>query len=458
MIQHEDYIEFDPKALFFYILRQWKTLLICGLCFAVLLGGFQAFSARTDSQPASPEVDTSNYTEEYQAYVEKRALNEARLAYAQECVDNFQEYMDNSLLMQVNHQKANTAKATYYVADTTPVLPENTAQIQDKSSTLVWLYNDHLKDRTVYENIAAALGIDVKYLPELITLTPTGSALTISVYHPTLETAGQIMDLLQEELDAFYAQLEETVGEHSITCTQDTLGEYVDHQLHLTQNNTHNHLINLQDNLLYYESLLQNLEAPELPDSTPEVTEPDTATASPLKWAVIGGVIGVILAVVFLFMKSILGSRIHTGSQLTSAFHAPVLGEAICSSAKLSFITRKVNAMEGCLQENSDGNFRFIACSLENRCGAARNILICGDSDAAISSSLAQSLNSCLSGIRLQPAGSVLKDADALRALTECDAVVLVAARDDSRSSAVRKMLDQIQSYQKEVLGFIVTY
>lgn len=471
MIQNDDYIEFDLKSLCFRILRQWKTVLLWALVAAVLLGSLQTYSAlnadAAQSEPAEtidPEETQSNYTQEYQEYLEDLRLLDQRIAYAQHCVDTFEEYVENSVLMKINYKQTNTAKATYYIEYDYTSQPESASQVPEKTGALTWFYYDHLENGDIYGDIAAAVEMESKYLPELVTVaTPNSCTLMISVSHPSAKTAVQIMDLLQEQIAIAHKQLTQTVGKHTVTCVSDTIGEYVDLPLHLSQNDTRNHLVNLQNNLQFYQYELRDLEEPELQKSvsvnmnlTPAPT--DSLMKVFVKWSVLGGIVGMVLAVAYLFVKILLGNRVLSASQLTSAFHCTVLGEAVCSGEALPAATRKINALEGCLWENSEGNYRFLAENIRNQCGSAKNILICSDTDAPLSRSLAQSLSALLGDIQLHPAGSLLKDADALHTLTQCEAVVLVAARDISRNADIKKMLAQTQSYQKEVIGFIVTY
>ena len=73
-------------------------------------------------------------------------------------------------------------------------------------------------------------------------------------------------------------------------------------------------------------------------------------------------------------------------------------------------------------------------------------------------SALADDLNKYLTDVRLVAAANVLRDANALRSLNQSDAVVMVAQRDISRNALIKKMLHLTQSYNKDVLGFIVSY
>lgn len=449
MVQNDEYIDFDLKALFFYILRQWKPVVVFCLTLALLLGCFQAYQ----EYKTSLHLDTeSSYWAEYQQYQDEIVFMEDRVSTIQNHIDVMQDYIQNSVLMNADHRNIYIAKTSYYIDSGYKIIPENTYQDLDKTLTLVWLYGNHMEDTTVFEKIGAQVGIEAKYLMELVEVSiPNDSTLSISVSHPSQQTAGTIMNIIQEELQSVHRQLADTVTEHTITQIMNTCGVYIDEALNKTQKETYDELLDLQDDLIIYREKLLALKEGPAPGELNIVT-------AFIKWFILGGGVAGVLTVAYLFIRSILRNRLHASSQLVSSFRSTVLGEVICSRTKLSPVFRTLNHLEGCLTENSEGNLQFLAENIRNHAGTAEIILLCGDGDPALCTGLAESLNKHLSGIRLVSAGDILKDAHALRALAECDAVVMVAARDRSKNSSLSKMLNLIHSYKKEFIGSIMAY
>ncbi len=449
MIQNDDYIEFDLKALFFYILRQWKPVLILCLAAAVLLGCLMAYSEYNTSLAVDME---NSYWAEYQQYQDQIAFFEDRVNTTQDRINTLQDYIAHSVLMKTDHRNVYIAKATYYVDSGYKILPENTYQDIDKTFTLSWLYRNYLSDYSLFEAIGSEVNIDAKYLMELVDVSiPNDQTISITVSHPTKRFANSIMEILQEKLQLVHLNLNETVGDHTITLMLNTCGVYVDEELNETQQAAYDDLLVLQDDLITYREELYTLKEGPAPGELNVVT-------AFIKWFVLGGALSGILVVLFLFMKSILQNRLHSTSQLISSFHATVLGEMICSRTSLSPVSQKINKQEGCLSKNSEGNLQFLAENIRNHCCSAKNVLICCDANPSLSTAIAEALNKYLSEIRLLPVGDLLTEASALRTLSECDAVVMVAVRDHSRNTILRKMLTLIHSYKKETVGFIVTY
>lgn len=445
MIQNDDYIEFDLKALFFYILRQWKLVLAVILASAVLLGGFMAYSEYTDALKKN-SIQAENQPSQWQV-----SVCETRIADTQNAISALQDYIDHSVLMKLDHRNINIAKAAYYVDSGYRILPENTFQNPDKNDALAWYYCNYFRDYRVFEEIGSEVGIEAKYLMELVSVeSPNDFTVSISVSHPSSQTAAAIMQLLQERMQEVHLQLKEIISDHTLTLIQDSCGTYIEEELYELQQDAYDELEDLREALQEYEEELDALKK----DGQ---TETPNLAAAFIKWFILGGAAGGVLIVVFLFMKSVLRNRLHAYSQLTSSFLATVLGEAV-SGTELSPVIRKINRLEGCLSENSEENYQFVAENIKTHCGEARKILVCGDVDPSLSAAIAETLNKHLTGISLLPAGNPVKDADALRALCECDAVLMVAARDRSRNSAIKKMLKMAASCQKETIGFIMTY
>lgn len=449
MVQNEEYIEFDIKALFFHILRQWKPIVVWGLVLALVLGGWMAYA----EYGTSLAVDTENgYWMEYQQYQDQIAAYEDHIAVTQSRLDTLQEYIDESVLMRLDPRNAYRAKAVYYVDTGYQILPENTYQDTDKTSTLTWYYRRYITNYSLYEEIGAEIGLDAKYLVELVEVAlPNDSTFYISVRYPTAEGAMLIVDMMQEKLDDAKKELTESIGDHTLALMEDGCGAYIDDALKDLQKEADEEVLDLKDDLLAYSQELLELKEGSAPDEL-------NIMSAFIKWFIIGGVLGAVVVIIYLFLKTIIGNRVYASSQLTSGFHADILGEVICSADVLPLVARKINGLEGCLAENSDGNLEFIAEKVKNHCGDATNIVVCCDTESGVNQTIADELNPYLSGIHLLPIGNLLKEAAALRALAECDAVLMIAERDKSKNATIQNIMKVVSSYSKELIGFIVSY
>ena len=445
MIQHDEYIEFDLKGILFYILRCWKTVVLVALAVAVTLGGFQAVLCRRSQNAAG-------FESQYQAYQEQLAVHDDSVSAVQEEIDILQDYLDHSVLMQMDPQNAYIAKATYHIDSGYMIIPENYYQDTDKTKTLTQYYRSFLQDSSFYQEISAAHGIALQYLMELIDVPDDSTGvLSFSVMHPEKEVAQALLQDIQEKLPEIHRLLETTVREHALIEISTTCSIYVNNSLKKDQDKVLESLLDLEEDLE---------EEQQARDAFVKSDYPVQENASKIfvKWFILGGVLGVLLTAVFLFLKAVLSDRLLSPEQLASAYPAAVLGEAVCSGAALPVITRKLNKMQGCLTENTACNWQIIAQKVKHRCGNAKSILVCSDMGSDLSSMMVSSLSSLLPGLQLIPAANPCTDIAALRMVSECDMVLIVAARDQSRNRMLKKVMALIQEYRKETVGFLITY
>lgn len=449
MIQNDEYTEFDLKAIVFYILRKWKPMVAWGLVLALVLGGWMAYG---EYQTSLKEDTNSGYWLEYRHYQDQIAVFEDRITTTQSRIDTIEDYLRESVLMRIDPRNVYRAQSVYYVDSGYQIMPEMTYQNTNKTSTLTWYYRRYLTRYQVFEEIGGKLGLDPKYLTELVEVSqPNESTFCISVDYMDAAGAKLIMDMLEDQLENARKELLDTIADHTLAKMEESSGIYIDDSLRDLQKDTEEEILDLKDDLIEYTEELQEIKDGPKPSELNVVKEF-------IKWFVLGGMVGAVLVAVCVFVKSFVGNRIHATAQLASALHANVLGEMICSKNTLPSVARALNAMEGCLTENSEGNLLYLAENVKKNCGKALDVLVCCDIDSGVADAVAKSVGAHLTGLRFHAAGNLLKDASALQQLAQCDAVMMVVERDKSRSNAVKSMMKTVVSYEKEIVGFVMTY
>jgi len=292
MNQNNEYITINLKDIFFYVLRRWKPVFVIALVFALLLGSIQAFREYRIGIKAE---DTQSYWIEYQNYQDELALYKDRVVTVQSKIDALQSYMDHSVLMNTDYRNVYVAKATYYIDSGYKIMPEVDYQDPDKTGTVTWNYSNFLQDYSIYEDIGLKMGIEAKYLMELVSIhMPSESMLMLAVYHSDKAIAQMIMIALQEKLNSVQTHLNATVAEHTLTQMTNTCGLYVDDSLKANQQATRDELLSYQDELILLKQELNHLK---------EVGGPDTpnALAAFIKWCIVGCLASGVLAAAFLF-------------------------------------------------------------------------------------------------------------------------------------------------------------
>ena len=457
MQENEQVVELDLKALLFYILRQWKSMVTFALIIALLLAALMGFlEYRTGL-----EVDmTNDYWVEYQRYEDQLALYRNQLTTAQGKITTLQDYIDNSVLMSADPQDIYIAQATYFIDTDYKILPENTYQTPDRTGILVSYYRDYLMDYSVYEEIGQIIGLEPKYLTELVKVTTGNSAagknaatvsneaLSISVGHPSEATALIIMTALQQKMDQVYDHLQKTVDQHKVTVMTNTLGSYVSSELSTYQQTTRAELETYQNSILTARQELYKLEKDGGPG---ELSIP----IAMIKGIILGGVLGGVLAFVWFFVLAILQGRVMAPEQLVRGYSLPVLGEVLREKSRKDPIGAMLNKWEGRLPANSADNTCYVAENIRNHSRGASRILVTSDMGKEESAVLAAAVQNHLPEITFVAAGSLLKDAVALKELALCDGVLCMVSRDRTAGSSINKELQLIRECDKATLGFV---
>jgi len=446
MNQNNEYITINLKDIFFYVLRRWKPVFVIALVFALLLGSIQAFREYRIGIKAE---DTQSYWIEYQNYQDELALYKDRVVTVQSKIDALQSYMDHSVLMNTDYRNVYVAKATYYIDSGYKIMPEVDYQDPDKTGTVTWNYSNFLQDYSIYEDIGLKMGIEAKYLMELVSIhMPSESMLMLAVYHSDKAIAQMIMTALQEKLNSVQTHLNATVAEHTLTQMTNTCGLYVDDSLKANQQATRDELLSYQDELILLKQELHDLK---------EVGSPDTpnALAAFIKWCIVGCLASGALAAAFLFFKVVFVNCVLVPDDLVSRYNIPVLGSVMHEGKKRDFISLWLRRLEGRLEKNSEENIQFLAVNLQNHLGDVRKILVCGDASAEENGLLSAPLSKYLPDVHFASAGSLLREVSALKKLAECDAVLLTVIGDASCNKDIAKELNLIRECGKSAVGFV---
>lgn len=445
MNQNEEYIEINLKAIFFRVLYQWKKLLVWGIVIGMLLGGFMAFSEYRVI--TSTEQDTT-YHLELQEYQEKLALAQGKVDATQVKINALQEYMDHAVLMKADYRNIYISKATYYIDSNYQIMPSLNYQNPDKTYSLAWYYQNFLSDYTLYQEIGEEIGIEAKYLMDLIDIVvANGNTLFMTVSHPTEQFANQIMEILQEKLYEIHEHLNDTIDRHSLTLMLDTCGNYVDESLRDRQQEVYDEMLGHQSDLIKLKEELQTLE--EEPPKEANVLK------AFIKWFILGGVLGAMIPAGISVCGTVFRDCVYSSEDLTSRYQKPVFGYVLRQEQNMDPLTSLIRKWEHIANKNSKENNAYLAANLRNHLGSSKNILLCSDVSEAESALAVDALQALLPEQILTSAGSLTNDVNALEALSHCEAVIAVVSASRSHRKEINRAISTISGCGKTLAGFI---
>ena len=108
--------EIDLKELMFAVLHKWKTILAAAVVLALILGGYKGISGyRHESDQSVIDKAQENYENELEFYNKNLASCEREIENLEKDITRQQEYLEDSVLMNISPYDIWEAKAELFV-------------------------------------------------------------------------------------------------------------------------------------------------------------------------------------------------------------------------------------------------------------------------------------------------------------------------------------------------------
>lgn len=438
--------EISLKRMAFFCLHQWRRILAAAVILALVMGGFRA--AQRWHAMSDPDVLAKNdqeYELAMQQYRDEKASLEAQVESLQNTIGNQQEYMDKSVLMAIDPY--NFYRGTLSVC----------VDVKDNTmtSTILLAYQAALNSGDLLSGVAQEMGMEEKYLRELVTVSVDTSAetlnnlLTVSVAYASQEGAQQLLDLIEAGIDTLSQQLSERVGSHKINVVVCSVSSCVDMNISLLQKTE---LENQSAQLKLLETAQSQLEALDEPGEN--ILTVKSVVKSGIKYAAAGGVIGAFLVLVMAVLSFILSDKLYSGDELKAHYNITVLASILPKGRKFRGLDAWLNRAEG-RGVGCESEYDLAAANIRNYAGSAKKILVTSTAGDAASKALTEALGD-KTGLELVACGSLLQDPAALVNLAACDAVVMVEKCWASHYGPIGVALERISDAGKPLLGCVI--
>lgn len=444
--------EVDMKNMLFFVLYQWKKMLVWAVIFAIALGcikGYTSWKTATDPDLAA------QYEQEYNTamadYESQKAELEKSVADDQENVDKQREYVEKSVLMQMDYRNFYEAKLTLYVSTNYQIMPGMEYQNPDNSKLILASYESALTNDRILTEVAEAVGMEQKYLKELVTVTTSlDHMLHLTVRNTDKVGAEEILRLIQSRIGQVQEQLTESIGDHELKTVLDTAGILMDTKLADKQEEERVRLQNYETDLRTHTDALNALQAPQK-----TVVSTEGAVKDGITFIFVGLGIGIVVVTLISCMVFALGGKVYSGGELRERYGINILG-GIAPDKKTSKLDAWLKRKEDRVTENTDAVYDLICTNVRNYSSGAKKILVAGDAAQTEVAGIAGKLQERMQDIRFVSCGHLLRDAQAACAMTECDGVLLVEKCKASRYARVELELERVRDTKKPLIGCIV--
>ncbi len=349
--------ETDLMDLMRSFLRQWKRMFACALVFMLLFGGYGLFrnrsSGHTDArQNLSDSMDGSDVTEDPIALTKAQQQKiVVAAALAKETAD-LEEYLENSILMQIDAYHKPCVTLLYSIEDT-----EKYAQKKILESYVNFLANGgavkelkketygswKMKESYLAEMLAVRREADD---PDKVILEDTANGMSPELLYVELtgldmEMAERLASDLQEVLRAYGQTAERITGKHALVLLNEAKGIKYDSRLQLKQ---HDNQAVLRTNIGNLKTLTDDFDEQQKAayekaagisgesGEEPEVQKPENAlkmTGSIAKYFLAGFACGLFLYGCMFAFRYLLLDTVKSVAELKERYRFPVYGSII---------------------------------------------------------------------------------------------------------------------------------
>lgn len=453
--------EIDLKDLMFAVFHKWRPLILVAVICGLLLGGVKGFM--TYKEQSDPEVRKEadlTYSADLELYEKNKDTYEKEIENLRTDIANQQDYLDNSIWINMSPYDVYEARADFYVSTGYMIMPGMTYQNRDYTDTILQAYQSMLTSSAVMEDIAKKVGTEPRYLQELVTVTigtigtngnQFSRLLTIDVNHTSEEKAKEVLDAFLVYIEEMKTQITASIGEHTVSTVSESVSSMVNLDLADLQKKQVQKLTDLNDSLQEKQTELDELVEPKKEDSSKRAAAKDA-----VKFGVIGGFGGAFLVAFIVCIAFVMGDRVYSARELKDRYKVKILGR-LSDGKKVGAIDAWLNRLEGrACNGNPETEYGLIAANVKNYAGDRKKLLITGSAAADVLERAAEALKAELGEFSVIVGNNMLEDVKTVQELPECDGVILVEQCGVSKYSAVEAEIEKTNDLGKCVVGCVV--
>ena len=303
---------FDLREFVLLLVRRWQVIALFALAGVVIGATAHLIPDAYRLLSGEAAIEDRRAGEEYRR--QYRTLTR-ELEGAREVLATLEDYLDNSILMQVAAYDKPVAMASFYIrAINVPVAVQQEGLLSnDPTGKLAMAFAQALESGDLYRYILEQEPElkEPRYLEELITVTQQSynGILTVEVTGTDLGTCQRVLEMMETYLQEKSGQYQTTIAEHQLSVIQQSTYTEVDLDLLAQQQSTPANLDTLEIQITQREKELEQLEEPR----------PTTVLgilAGSLFYQVLGAAAGGGLGVILVFFLDLMEAKIWSGSQL----------------------------------------------------------------------------------------------------------------------------------------------
>lgn len=404
---------------------------VCAVLFG-MLGIIQGGKAVTQTEEQKQEIEEYNAKlAEYDLAIEdtQNAITEA-----DKQIESLQEYIDNSIYMQIDPNNIQTVSVQYGLKTSNNV--ENIL-----NSFITYINDGGLKE----ELSEADQDLKVKYWREVVNSYQSGNNFFIVVINSDMDQAKRIMSIIKERVMDYVPKVKSLQGDFSLEELKTSEYAKMDAGVVNAQNNNRNNLKNFMSNRADLANKLVGFQNNK--KTYIEKNEPDNLKAADtntkvlmVAYVLLGILFGAVTAFVIVVLKYILGDTLRTANDIRES-DLNLLGTySTLNQYKPDLERNKMDVEVLAKAKNADKVFFYVM------------------SDDDVSKKVAKDYEESLkiSGIAVETGSNISENAEELKRMIACGSCVFVAEVGKTTYRQLEQQIHLCERFQTAILGCVV--
>lgn len=406
-------------------------IVVCTVLFG-MLGIVQGGKAVTETEEQKQEIEEYNAKiAEYDSAIED---TKNAIAEADKQIESLQEYIDNSIYMQIDPNNIQTVSVQYGLKTS-----NNVGNILN--SFITYINDGGLKE----ELSDADEDLKVKYWRDVVSCYQSSNNLIVTVVHSDMDQAKRIMSIIKERVMNYVPKVKNLQGDFSLEELKTS--EYVktDTGVVNNQNNNRNNLKNYTTNRADLNNKLigfQNSKKTYIEKNEPDnLKAADTNTKVLMVAYVLFGILfGAVIAFVLVALKYILGDTLRTANDIKES-DINLLGTYSALNQYKPDLERSKMEVEVLAKAKNADKIFFYAIS-----------------DDEVSKKVAKDYEDSLkaSGIAVETGSNISESAEELKKMIACGNCVFIAEVGKTTYRQLEQQTRLCERFKTAVLGCVV--
>lgn len=450
------------------ILRKIWLVVICAIVFSVIFTGYK-YSKDKSALKAANAIE-KNETANTLTDEELQQVNNVLLL--QDKLEDQQDYLEKSILMQINAYKENRVSFEFVVKGDTQEKQDalrsieyyitNGALANDLEMSDVNEDADYLSELVSFESDSDELSVgDTEY----IDIQSNANVFYISIIHKNADECAKLSEEVLKCVNEFQQQSIEKIGNYELQLIDTSQTVIVDNTLQSYQNAKISELSNLKNTIKDAKANLSDMQVSALDQE--QVNNDQTSSNQVVnqsvhinkKFAAIGAVAGILIAMIIIALRYIVGGQINETIEIQNMFHLTVLGQIRESKENiLVTVWKKIVGKRKELSVDEEKKIAFINIKEFCKKNQVSKILFAGSQSGVENSGWLVELVSMLKkeNISCEIAGDFPYSSDSVEKLWKYDQIVLIESLKKTRYDELMNSIQKCMEQKKNIVGAIV--